>query len=25
VPGNANLPIGEFQDALQENGIPRPY
>ena len=22
VPGNANLPIGESQTAIQENGVP---
>jgi hypothetical protein len=22
-PGNANLPIGGIQDAIQENGVPR--
>ena len=23
LPGNANLPIGGLQDAIQENGVPR--
>jgi hypothetical protein len=23
-PGNANLPVGDRKDAIQENGVPRP-